>query len=63
MASCTAAAWPGLAVTDPRLMFEYNRASDQPEEVRQYRLPILIGDPKAAAMLAEVAPVEQTAHR
>ena len=53
-------AW--IAVTDPRLMFEYNRASDQPEEVRQYRLPILIGDPKAdAAMLAEVAPVEQAA--
>jgi dipeptidyl aminopeptidase/acylaminoacyl peptidase len=53
-------AW--VAVTDPRLLFRWNFVSDFPDEVRQFGLPVLIGDPVAdAAKLAEVAPVEQAA--
>lgn len=53
-------AW--AAVTDPRLMFEFDWVNDISAEHRQYSLPVLIGDPKAdGAMLAEVAPAEQAA--
>jgi dipeptidyl aminopeptidase/acylaminoacyl peptidase len=52
------AAW--MAVTDPRLLFRWSFGVDVSDEVRQYGLPTLIGDPVAdAARLAEVAPVEQ----
>ncbi len=54
------AAW--VAVTDPRLMFEWNSMSDQSDEVRGYTYPKLIGDPVAdAAQLRDTAPVEQAA--
>lgn len=53
-------AW--VAVTDPRLLYEFDWVNDISEEHRQYSLPILIGDLKTdAAMLAESAPVEQAA--
>ena len=52
------AAW--VAVTDPRLLFEWSFISDVSDEARQFDLPTLIGNPVAdAAALAEVAPVEQ----
>jgi len=54
------AAW--VAVTDPRLMYEWRFISDQSDEVRQYDYPALIGDPvKDAAQLAANAPVVQAA--
>ncbi|MFT3818476.1 MAG: prolyl oligopeptidase family serine peptidase [Rubrivivax sp.] len=54
------AAW--VAVTDPRLMYEWRFISDQGDEVRQYDYPALIGDPvKDAAQLAANAPVAQAA--
>ena len=53
-------AW--VAVTDPRLMYEWRFISDQSDEVRQYDYPALIGDPvKDAAQLAATAPVAQAA--
>ena len=54
------AAW--VAVTDPRLMFEWSSRSDQSDEVRSYTYPRMIGDPVAdAAQLRDTAPVEQAA--
>jgi dipeptidyl aminopeptidase/acylaminoacyl peptidase len=50
-------AW--VAVTDPRLLFEFNQESDSQSEFRDYAYPEMIGDPvKDAAMLRDVAPVE-----
>jgi dipeptidyl aminopeptidase/acylaminoacyl peptidase len=50
-------AW--MAVTDPRLLFEYNRQSDSQSEQRDFLLPETIGDPvKDADMLKDAAPVE-----
>ncbi len=51
-------AW--VAVTDPRLMYEWRQGSDQSDEVRSFDLPTLIGDPVAdAAMLESVSPLAQ----
>jgi dipeptidyl aminopeptidase/acylaminoacyl peptidase len=50
-------AW--AAVTDPRLLFEGSWRSETSEEARMYSLPTLIGDPKDAAALAAITPVEQ----
>lgn len=53
-------AW--VAVTDPRLLFEWNFDSDQADVVREIDLPRLVGDPKAdAAMLDSVSPVKRAA--
>jgi dipeptidyl aminopeptidase/acylaminoacyl peptidase len=50
------AAW--VAVTDPRLMFQWTDLGDMGTEGREFSLPKLIGDPKAdAAMLESVTPV------
>lgn len=50
-------AW--LAVTDPRLLFGLPWINDISQEAQRYRLPTLIGDPKAdAAQLAAIAPPE-----
>ena len=52
-----AVAW--VAVTDPRLLFEWSLQSETHEEARVYGLPAMIGDPKTdSAALAAVAPVE-----
>ena len=49
-------AW--VAVTDPRLLFQWRRDSDANTESREYSLPQLVGDPVAdAAMLDSVTPV------
>ena len=54
------AAW--VAVSDPRLMFEWSSISDQSDEIRGYTYPKLIGDPVSdAAQLRDTAPVEQAA--
>lgn len=54
-------AW--VAVTDPRLMFQWRHISDQTDEVRQIDYPMLIGDPvKDLAMLEAQSPLVQ-AHR
>ena len=52
------AAW--AAVTDPRLMFQWNMRSDILEEGRRFQLPALLGDPVAdAAALAALSLPEQ----
>ncbi len=52
------AAW--VAVTDPRLLFEWRYGTDQSDDSRQHTYPTLIGDPiKDAAMLERVTPVLQ----
>jgi len=54
------AAW--LAVTDPRLMYRWSVQSDQDDEVRQFDLPRLIGDPvQHAAQLEATSPLVQAA--
>ncbi len=54
------AAW--VAVTDPRLLYQYDVRSDASEEWRRWGLPNLVGDPKAdAARFDEVTPVLQAA--
>ena len=54
------AAW--MAVTDPRLMFNWTYRADQSDEVRRYSYPALIGDPVAdAAKLTEAAPLTHAA--
>jgi dipeptidyl aminopeptidase/acylaminoacyl peptidase len=51
-------AW--VAVTDPRLMFREEWASDLEEEGRRYYLPLVLGDPvKDADVLRRWAPVER----
>ena len=53
-------AW--LAVTDPRLMFEWRADTDLTNEARGYSYPTLIGDPvNDAAMLESVSPLAQVA--
>ena len=53
-------AW--MAVTDPRLMFEWRWFSDFSEEGRLYSWPQLVGDPVAdAEMLAANSPLAQAA--
>lgn len=53
-------AW--AAVTDPRLMFQWNWRSDVLEEGRRFHLPTLLGDPVAdAAALAAMSLTEQAA--
>ena len=53
-------AW--VAVTDPRLMFEWRYGTDQSDDIREYDYPTLIGDPiKDAAMLQAVSPLAQVA--
>jgi dipeptidyl aminopeptidase/acylaminoacyl peptidase len=53
-------AW--VAVSDPRLLFEWSWNSDMDDEGRLYSLPQMIGDPVAdAAMLAANAPLAQAA--
>ena len=55
------AAW--VAVTDPRLLFQWRYGTDQPDEVREVDYPRLIGDPLAdAAMLDSVTPVLLARH-
>ncbi|CAD5367206.1 Peptidase_S9 domain-containing protein [Rubrivivax sp. A210] len=50
------AAW--VAVTDPRLMFQWRVDHDFTDESREYSFPVLIGDPvKDLAMLESVTPV------
>jgi dipeptidyl aminopeptidase/acylaminoacyl peptidase len=50
------AAW--VAVTDPRLRYEWSFQSDSTAEVREHDLPKLVGDPvRDAAMLNSVTPV------
>jgi len=54
------AAW--VAVTDPRLMFQWRYGTDQSDSVREVDYPRLIGDPVAdAAMIDSVSPVVQAA--
>ncbi len=49
-------AW--VAVTDPRLLFQWSRVSDISTEARLHTLPELLGDPVAdKAMLESVTPV------
>jgi acetyl esterase/lipase len=49
-------AW--VAVTDPRLLFQWRSGTDQSDDVREVHLPLLIGDPVAdAAMIDSVTPV------
>jgi dipeptidyl aminopeptidase/acylaminoacyl peptidase len=51
-------AW--VAVTDPRLLFNEEWASDSQEEGRRYYLPLVLGDPvKDADALRRSAPVER----
>lgn len=51
-------AW--VAVTDPRLLFNEEWASDSQEEGRRYYLPLVLGDPvKDAEVLRRIAPVER----
>ena len=51
-------AW--VAVTDPRLMFQWRYGTDQADSVREVDYPRLIGDPVAdAAMIDSVSPVLQ----
>ncbi|MDQ2762861.1 MAG: prolyl oligopeptidase family serine peptidase [Pseudomonadota bacterium] len=51
-------AW--VAVTDPRLLFNEDWASDSQEEGRRYYLPLTVGDPvKDAEMLRRSAPSER----
>ena len=52
------AAW--VAVTDPRLLFKWNRWADSSDEQRQYSMPQLMGSPDSMDFAA-VAPVEQAA--
>lgn len=54
------AAW--IAVTDPRLLFQWHWSGDIFEEQRRYQLPSLIGDPVTdAAALAALSLPEQAA--
>jgi dipeptidyl aminopeptidase/acylaminoacyl peptidase len=54
------AAW--VAVTDPRLMYRWTARTDQGDEVRQFDLPRLIGDPvQHAAQLEATSPLVQAA--
>ncbi len=49
-------AW--VAVTDPRLMFQWAYVSDQSDDIRQHDYPTLIGDPvKDRPMLEAATPV------
>jgi len=51
-------AW--VAVTDPRLLYEWRNDSDVSAETREFTLPVLVGDPiKDAAMLDAATPVLQ----
>ena len=53
-------AW--LAVSDPRLMFQWAWDYDVGEEGRNFEYPLLIGDPVAdAAMLTDIAPITHAA--
>ncbi|MEO5735236.1 MAG: prolyl oligopeptidase family serine peptidase [Rubrivivax sp.] len=53
-------AW--VAVTEPRLMYEWSSRSDLNETWRRYGLPALLGDPKTdAAMLEQASPLAQAA--
>ena len=53
-------AW--VAVTEPSLLFDAGWENDISAEARTWRLPVLLGDPKADAdMLREVSPVAQAA--
>lgn len=52
------AAW--VAVTDPKLMFEWSWIGDFSDDTRQYTLPALLGDPvKDAERFAATSPVAQ----
>lgn len=53
-------AW--VAVTDPRLRYDESWASDSTPEVREFALPVLVGDPNNdAEMLKAATPLERAA--
>lgn len=55
------AAW--VAVTDPKLLFEWSWIGDFSDDTRQYTLPTLLGDPaREAERFTAISPVAQ-AHR
>ena len=54
------AAW--VAVTDPRLMFQWRYESDQNDAIREVDYPLWIGDPaKDPALFDAISPVKQAA--